>query len=422
MKIASAAVVLIFSLSVSDARSTRALKEKKGTKSSKSKKSKSSGGLCIVGCTPYVDPTDNAKGILKWQALVQEMAENCDVMVHVGDTKAGAAVCNEDLMTGPIHTMIEAGKETGTAVLYSPGDNELNDCHRDGSRVPPRPADYYKAADARNFLISDLGVNNAEETDLTGQYKVDFHTKSGIIPGTNNAYDCAFDKYYADEKEGYAVATLEVLGSQWYLADQSGSSTYPNQDSVDPLADRLGMYLNAKDCALEWIEQSAAKAHASGLRSVVFAFQAHYWNLDVYGNVVGHLPAAGIGEYYKPENLAAMTEALTGEAISEPFQPLYDKLTEVAFNYPNIMFYVAHADSHIWTNIRQNSYATNVGDNIISHQNLMILQVEGDSRALTQYAKLTFEKDDFQPVTPHQIWSEVAYALPPYGHSFVKYQ
>jgi hypothetical protein len=86
------------------------------------------------------------------------------------------------------------------------------------------------------------------------------------------------------------------------------------------------------------------------------------------------------------------------------------------------MFYVAHADSHIWTNIRQNSYATNVGDNIVSHHNLMILQVEGDSRALTQYAKLTFDKDAFQPVTPHQIWSEMAYALPPYGHSFVKYQ
>jgi hypothetical protein len=77
--------------------------------------------------------------------------------------------------------MIEAGRETGTAVFYAPGDNELNDCHRDGSRVPPRPADYYKAAQARSFLILDLGVNNRDETDLTGQFKVDYHKMPGTI-------------------------------------------------------------------------------------------------------------------------------------------------------------------------------------------------------------------------------------------------
>lgn len=128
--------------------------------------------------------------------------------------------------------MIEAATKTGSMVLYAPGDNELNDCHRDGSRPDPRPADFYKAADARQFLISDLGVDNAEGTDLTGQYKVDSHHKNGKIPGTSDNYDCAFDKYYANVEEGYAVATLEIMGSQWYLADQSGSSRYPNQDSV----------------------------------------------------------------------------------------------------------------------------------------------------------------------------------------------
>ena len=55
-------------------------------------------GLCIVGCTPYVNPDDLSKGILKWKQLVDDMAESCEIMVHVGDTKAGAAVCNKDLM------------------------------------------------------------------------------------------------------------------------------------------------------------------------------------------------------------------------------------------------------------------------------------------------------------------------------------
>ncbi len=316
--------------------------------------------------------------------------------------------------------MVDAAKKTGTAVFYAPGDNELNDCHRDGSRVPPRPADFYKAAEAREFLIQD--TNLRRDTDLTGKHKADSHLLAGNIPGTSDPYDCAFDKYYADKKEGYAIATLEVMGSQWYLADQSGSSSYPNQNEVDPLADRLPMYLNAKDCALDWIEQSASKASDDGLTSVIFLFQARYWAMDQYGSVNGHLPSDGIGAYYSKENLASMTETLTGEAIEEPFQPLYDKLTEVAKNYPDIMFYAVHADSHVWVNIRQDSYATNIGENIVSHQNLMILQVEGDSRGLTMYAGLRFNKKDFQPVTPYQIWSEDAYELPPYGHSFYKYQ
>ena len=318
--------------------------------------------------------------------------------------------------------MVEAASKTGAMVLYSPGDNELNDCHRDGSREPPRPADFYKAAEARDFLISDLGVSNAKGTDLTGKYIVDSHSMDGTIPGTSDSYDCAFDKYYAHKKEGYAVATIEVLGSQWYLADQTGSSKYPNQDSVDPLADRLAMYLNAKDCALDWIEQSAAKADADGLSSVVFLFHAHYWAFDQYGSVVSHLPSDGIGEYYNKTNLAAMTEALTGEAIEEPFQPLYDAFAAVAKKYPNILFYATHADSHVWTDIRQDSYASNIGEDLVSNQNMMILQVEGDSRALTMYAKFEFDKDAFQPVTAHQIWSRDAYELPPYGHAFYKFQ
>lgn len=71
-------------------------------KQQKTKKDKKDGmnknGLCVVGCTPYVNPDDETAGILKWKALVEDMAESCDIMVHVGDTKAGAAVCNEDLM------------------------------------------------------------------------------------------------------------------------------------------------------------------------------------------------------------------------------------------------------------------------------------------------------------------------------------
>jgi len=67
-------------------------------KRGKKKGGKKQNGVCVVGCTPYVNPENEGAGILKWLKLVEEMAENCDIMVHVGDTKAGAAVCNKNLM------------------------------------------------------------------------------------------------------------------------------------------------------------------------------------------------------------------------------------------------------------------------------------------------------------------------------------
>jgi hypothetical protein len=374
-------------------------------------------GVCVIGCTPYVNPADPAGGILKYQALVDDMAQNCEVMVHVGDTKAGAAVCNKDLMTGPLKTMAAAAAKYGSIALYAPGDNELNDCHRDGSIVPPRPADFYKASDARAFLITDMNINSGK--DLTGAYNVAQHTMAGTIPGTSSPYSCDFDKYV--ESDTYAVATLEVMGSYWYLADQS-ARTYVNQNTVDPLAGRLSMYLNAKDCALDWISQSAAKASAKGLKAVFFTMQAAFWGRSIFGDVNGPLLGGSfIGDYYNATNLASKTKELTGTAISEPFKPLYDQLTKTAFAYPNMMFYVVNADSHFWDEIRMSSSLNNNGTTTFTHQNLMILQAEGDSRGLSMYAQLTVDPSKFQPVDAEQIWSKAAFDQVPVGHNYYRF-
>ena len=93
-------ITLLFLLiSAQSVLSLRALKGKAGKgKIDKRGKGAKSGGLCVVGCTPYVNPDDETSGILKWEKLVEEMAESCAIMVHVGDTKAGAAPCNENIM------------------------------------------------------------------------------------------------------------------------------------------------------------------------------------------------------------------------------------------------------------------------------------------------------------------------------------
>lgn len=180
-------------------------------------------GLCVLGCTPYVDPTRLDAGILKYDALVEEMAESCDVIVHVGDTKPGSMPCNETLMTQSLHKLIDAGKWHNTLVLYAPGDNELNDCHRHASAPPDRQvaSQIVKASDARDFLIKDLNINSG--TDLTGRYYVDQHNMCGKTnlatcfetDAPCRSYSCDFDKYV--EFDDFAIATLEVMGSHWYL-------------------------------------------------------------------------------------------------------------------------------------------------------------------------------------------------------------
>jgi hypothetical protein len=60
--------------------------------SSSTSSSKVKRGLCVIGCTPYVDPSQPSHGIQKYWKLVQEMADTCQVIAHVGDTKPGACV------------------------------------------------------------------------------------------------------------------------------------------------------------------------------------------------------------------------------------------------------------------------------------------------------------------------------------------
>jgi hypothetical protein len=374
-------------------------------------------GLCVVGCTPYVDPTDPTAGILKYRELVREMARDCDVLVHVGDTKPGKMACNRTVMTNAVHILEEAGRLENKLVLYAPGDNELNDCHRHDSGNNKVPSDIYKAADARKFLAKDLRLESW--TDLTGRYALENHDMSEkTVPGTDQPYSCDFDKYV--ELDNYAIATLEVIGSHMYLDDERQNG-YPYQDEVDPLEGRLSMFLNAKDCALDWIEQSAEKASASGKRALFLLFHASFYTSG------GTQPRTSdsIGEFYSPDKLKNYTRELTGYEIDRPFQPLFDKLTETSLNYPDIMFYTIHSDAHRYSTVRMNPGMNNRGDTgnkRKSNHNMMLHQVEGASRALTMFSKFTVDSNSFQPVTVKQEWSEAAFHQEPVGHSWEPYR
>jgi len=88
------------------------------------------------------------------------------------------------------------------------------------------------------------------------------------------------------------------------------------------------------------------------------------------------------------------------------------------------MIYVVHSDAHKLQTFRLNPGKHNtglVGDQLKSHHNLMTVQVEGTSRALTMYSRFLVDASSFQPVTHKQEWSQSAYNIEPLGHSWIPY-
>lgn len=361
--------------------------------------------LCVIGCTPYVDLSEPDHGVRKYEALVRDMASNCEVLVHVGDTKPGKMACNRTLVTESIHILRRAAG--GKPVLYAPGDNELNDCHRH-----EKWSDFLRASDARDFVVHDLKL--AQARDITGLHAVEKHELPGSVPGTNKPYRCDFDTYL--EMNNYAVATLEVIGSHYYLGDERKKG-YPLQDKIDPLADRLELYLNANDCALDWIDHTVKKAVVNGKRALFLVLHAAFYSS------FGRRPLGnnGIGDYYDTESLRNITREYYGAATKLPYKPVFDKLTAVAKRNPDLMIYVVHSDAHRFQTIRMNPTVHNRGPTrYFSNHNVMLHQVEGASRSLTTYTKFTVD-DDFQPVTLKEVWSEAAYNAEPFGHSWIPY-
>ena len=195
-------------------------------------------------------------------------------------------------------------------------------------------------------------------------------------------------------------------------------SGYPFQNRIDRLESRLPLYVNAKDCALDWIGESAERASASGLRAIFFAFHATFYDI---GNGKYPVSNRGIGEYYGGDSLRDRI------GIEDPYEPLFDRLRHVAFDHPDLMFYIIHSDGHRSVNMRlfpdRTNYVSNEGSthHTKSHQNIMVHQIEGSSRGLTMYSKFTVDSNAFQPVTLKEQWSESAYMTEPKGHTYDPY-
>lgn len=78
----------------------------------------------VVGDQPYGNKK-KVKG--KYQTLIEAINDHTpDLVIHVGDTKSGGTLCNDDILAERLGFLNAFTAPT----LYTPGDNEWTDCHR----------------------------------------------------------------------------------------------------------------------------------------------------------------------------------------------------------------------------------------------------------------------------------------------------
>jgi hypothetical protein len=83
--------------------------------------------IIALGDMPYGDP--------KWvyppfEALIAKVNSlNPDLVIHVGDTKSGGTPCSDKTLDEQLAYLNSFAAPT----IYTPGDNEWTDCHREAS-------------------------------------------------------------------------------------------------------------------------------------------------------------------------------------------------------------------------------------------------------------------------------------------------
>ncbi len=80
-----------------------------------------------LGDAPYGEPAEVCPA---YEALIGAInARAPGLVIHVGDIKSGATPCSDELLGAQLGFM----RDFAAPVLYTPGDNEWTDCHREAA-------------------------------------------------------------------------------------------------------------------------------------------------------------------------------------------------------------------------------------------------------------------------------------------------
>jgi hypothetical protein len=191
-----------------------------------------------LGDLPY--GTDETAGVKYRQLITQINALNPEFSIHVGDFKAGSAVCSdEEFERQRKHLDLFKG-----ALIYTPGDNDWTDCGRkNNGSYDPRER------------LAKLRVQFFKPDTSLGQKPLPVVTQAKVMP--------EYSIYLENQRWQFSktlFTTLHIVGSDNRFA--------PNNVDADK-------EFRARDQAnVAWINDAFRLAASQNLQTLVFAFQA----------------------------------------------------------------------------------------------------------------------------------------------------
>jgi Calcineurin-like phosphoesterase len=225
-----------------------------------------------IGDMPYGDP---AKTYPPFKALIGAInARKPDFTIHVGDIKAGNGACSDAVFQEQLDFM----GSFASALVYTPGDNEWTDCHREGAgRFDPLE----RLARLRAMFFT--------APQSLGKAPIALERQGDLM-----AEHSAFVENARFAKSGVHFVTVHVVGSNNNLEprDRRAANEFFDRDQAN----------------LAWLRDSFAKAGREGAKAVVVAMQADMFEFD-------------FGHFSKDEHLAHsgfrnVAEALLREALA----------------------------------------------------------------------------------------------------------
>jgi len=191
-----------------------------------------------LGDLPY--GSDETAGVKYRELITQINALNPEFSIHVGDFKAGSALCSdEEFERQRKHLDLFKG-----ALIYTPGDNDWTDCGRknNGSYDPLE-------------RLAKLRVQFFKPGTSLGQKPLPVATQAKVMP--------EYSTYLENQRWQFAktlFTTLHIVGSDNRFA--------PNNVDADK-------EFRARDQAnVAWINDAFRLAASQNLQTLVFAFQA----------------------------------------------------------------------------------------------------------------------------------------------------
>jgi hypothetical protein len=192
--------------------------------------------------------------------------------IHVGDFKSGSTPCSDAEFQDQL-TFMNTFEQ---ALVYTPGDNEWTDCHRDAAGkfdVLERLAKLRSMFFTEPRSLGKSAMPLERQSDLMAAHK-------------------AFVENARFTRSGVQFATLHVVGSNNGLEPR-------NRAAANEAFDR-------DEANIAWLRDTFAKARTEGARAVVVAMQADMFEFDF-----GHF---GKDEHLSHSGFRNVAEALVAEA------------------------------------------------------------------------------------------------------------